>query len=50
MWVLVEIGRMIILLLIRERSRRLIFHEDFRDGVAPIRAKAISGLLSSYDR
>ena len=48
--VLVARGRRIILILVRERSKRLLFHEDFRDGVATIRAKAKSGLLASYDR
>ena len=48
--VLVTRGRRVSLLLVRERSRRLLFHEDFRDRDATIRAKAISGLLASYDR
>ena len=41
--------RRINILLVRERSRRLLFHKDFRDGVAAIRAKAISGLLTNQD-
>ena len=32
------------LLFVRERSRRLLVHEDFRDGAAAIRVKARSGL------
>ena len=38
-------GRRINLILIREGSRRLLFHGDFKDGAATIRAKAESGLL-----
>ena len=45
-WVLVLRGRRINLLLIREGGRRLLFHEDFKDGEAAIRAKAKSGLLA----
>ena len=44
-WVLVLRGRRINLLLIREGSGRLLFHEDFKDGAAAIKAKAESGLL-----
>ena len=37
------------LLLVRERSRRLLFHEDFRDMAVAvaIKAKAKSGLLAN---
>ena len=49
-WMLVLTGRRIDLYLIRERSRRLIFHRDFRDGATIIRAKAESGLLPGQDR
>ena len=49
-WVLVLRGRRINLLLIRERSRRLPFHGDFRDGVMVIRVKAESWLLPGHDR
>ena len=35
---------------IRERSRRLLFHEDFKDGAVVIRAKAESGLLARRGR
>ena len=45
-WVLVLRGRRINLLLIRERIRRLLLYEDFKDGVAAIRAKAESRLLA----
>ena len=38
------------LLLVRERSRRLLFHQDFRDRAATIKAKARPGLLVSQDR
>ena len=44
--VLVTRGRMVSLLLVWEISIRLIFHKDFRDGAATIRAKAIPGLLA----
>ena len=44
-WVLVLRGRRINLLIICEGSGRLLFHRDFKDGVAAIRAKAESGLL-----
>ena len=49
-WVLVLRGRRINLLLIREGSRRLLFHGDFKDGAAAIRAKAESGLLARQGR
>ena len=42
-------GMRISLLLGRERSRRLLFHEDFRDEATTIRAKAILGLLASQN-
>ena len=38
------------LLLVWERGRRLQFHEEFKDRVAAIRAKAKPGLLPSRDR
>ena len=47
---LVARGRRVSLLLIQERSRRLLVHEDFRDGAAAIRAKARLGLLVSEGR
>ena len=37
-------------LLIQEGSGRLLFHEDFKDGVAAIKAKAESGLLARRGR
>ena len=43
-------GRRINLLLALGRSRRLLFHMDFRDGAAAIRAKAESGLLDKRGR
>ena len=39
-WVLVLRGRRINLLIIQEGSRILLFHRDFKDGVAAIKAKA----------
>ena len=48
--VLVIKGMRVRLLLVRERNRRLLFHEDFRDRVAVIKAKARLVLLTSYDR
>ena len=45
-WVLVLRGGRINLLLIREGTERLLFHGDFKDGAAAIRAKAESGLLA----
>ena len=45
--VLVTRGRRVSLLLVQDRSRRLLFHEDFRDKALAIRAKARSGLLAS---
>ena len=41
-------GGRISLLLVRERS--FLVHEGFKDMVAAIRAKAISGLLASQNR
>ena len=49
-WVLVLRGRIITLLLIREGSRRLLFHEDFKDRAATIRTKAALGLLARRGR
>ena len=46
-WVSVIRGRRVNLLLVRERSRRLLFHKGFMDKVAAIRAKARPGLLTS---
>ena len=46
-WVLVTRGRRVNLLLVRERSIRLLFHEGFRGKVVATRAKARSGLLGS---
>ena len=40
MWMLVVRGRRVGLLLVRERSRRLLVHKVFKDKVAAIRAKA----------
>ena len=48
--VLVTRGRRVSLLLVRERIRRLLIHEGFRDRVAANRAKAKLGLLASLDR
>ena len=48
-WVLVLRGRRINLLLIREKSKRLLFHGDFGDGAAVIKVKAESGLLPDQD-
>ena len=39
-------GRRINLLLALRRSRRLMFHTDFKDGVMAIKAKAELGLLA----
>ena len=50
MWVLVARGGRGNLLLVQERSRRLLFHEDFRDGAAANKAKARPGPLASQDR
>ena len=50
MRVLVTRGRRVSLLPVRERSKRLLVHEGFKDRAAAIRAKAISGLLASQDR
>ena len=47
--VIVARERRIDLLLVRERSRRLLLPEDFKDGVAAIKAKAILGLMASQD-
>ena len=49
MQVLVARGRRTSLLLVWERSRRLLVHEDFRDGAATISAKARLGLLVRQD-
>ena len=49
MRVLVARGRRISLLLVRERSRRLLFHEDFRDRAAAIKAKSKSRFPISQD-
>ena len=43
-------GRVNLNLLARERSRRLIFHEGFRDRAMAIRAKAKSGPLACQFR
>ena len=45
-WVLVLRGKRINLLLIREGSGRLLFHEDFKDGATTIKVKVESGLLA----
>ena len=50
MLLLVLKGRRINLLLVRERSRRLLSHEDFRDGAATIKAKVRLGLLTSQNK
>ena len=42
-------GMRISLLLVRERSKRLLFHEDFRDEATSIKANAIIGLLASQN-
>ena len=47
---IVTSGRKVNLLLVRERSTRLLFHEDFTDGATTIRAKAESGLLARRGR
>ena len=47
--VLVARGIRISLLLVRERGRRFLFHEDFRDRAGAIRAKAKPGLPVSQD-
>ena len=49
-WVLVLRGMRINLLLIREGSGRLLFHGDFKNGVAAIMAKAKLGLIARRDR
>ena len=41
---LVARGRRINLLLVHERSRRLLFHENLKNGAAAIRTKARLGL------
>ena len=43
----IEKERRASLLLVQERSRRLLVHDGFRDRAAGIRAKAILGLLAS---
>ena len=45
--VLVIRGRTVNLLVVRERSKRLLFQEDFKERGVAIRAKASSGLLAS---
>ena len=50
MRVLVARGWRTSLLLVRERSRRILIHEDFKDGAVAIRAKARSGLRINQDR
>ena len=50
MRVVVARGRRINLLLVRERSRRLLCPEDLRDEAVAIRAKARLELLVSQDR
>ena len=45
--VLVTRGRRVSLLLVPERSRRLLFHKDFKDRVAAMRPEARSGLLAN---
>ena len=47
MRVLVARERRVSLLLVQERSRRLLVHEGFRDKAAAIRAKAILELSVS---
>ena len=49
-WVLVLRGRRLNLLLIWERSGRLIFHGNFKDVATAIKAKAESGLLAKRGR
>ena len=49
-WVLAQRGRIINLLLIREGSRRIIFHEDFKDRTVAIRAKVESELQARRGR
>ena len=48
--VLVTKGRRVSLLLVQERSRRLLVHENFKDRVMTISVKARLGLLASYDQ
>ena len=50
MRVLVEKGKRVRILLVQERSRRLLVHEGFRDRAAAIRAKVRPGLLVRQDR
>ena len=45
--VLVTKGRRANLLLVRERSKRLLVHKGFKDKAMAMRAKARSGLLAS---
>ena len=45
--VLMTIGKRVSLLLVRERSKRLLVHKGFRDSAAAIKAKARLGLLTS---
>ena len=49
-WVIVLRGRRINFLIVQERSRRLLFHEDFRDRAEAIRAKARLGSRLSRPR
>ena len=50
MRVLMARGIRVNLLLAQERSRGLLFHEDFKDRAATIRAKARSGCLARLGR
>ena len=47
---LVAEGMRVNLLLVKEKSRRLMFHKDFKDRAATIRAKAELGLLVRQGR
>ena len=49
MQMLVARERRISLPLVRERNRRLLVHEDFRDGAMAIKAKARLGLPVNQD-
>ena len=48
--VLVISGRRVSLLRAQERSKGLLFHDDFQDSAAAFMAKARSRLLASQDR
>ena len=50
MWVPVTRGKSASLLLVRERIRRVIVHEGFKEGATAIRVKAKPGFLPSQDR